>query len=145
SRQQAGFRRRLSTIDHTFVVKQLNERCREYKISLGLLFVDFKETFDSAWHNAVLQALPNQRVNPVYSRIMKNPLTRSQMEVTLSHEPIKIRIGRGVKQGDLFPKAFTGALEDVLWNIMTAGVQTDGEVPQMLLLADDFAPLLRTR
>ncbi|KHN87533.1 hypothetical protein Tcan_01016, partial [Toxocara canis] len=80
-REQASFRKRFSTTDHIFALTQLIERCREYKVPLCLLFIDFKKAFDSVEHNAVLQSLSDQEVDPVYIRIIEdslpNPTRRS--------------------------------------------------------------------
>ncbi|KHN71777.1 hypothetical protein Tcan_01315, partial [Toxocara canis] len=108
-----------STVDHIFAVTQSIERGREYRVSLCLLFVCFKKAFDTVKHNAVLKVLSNQRIDhTVYVRTSKDPLTRSHTEIALFDEPIKIRVGRGVKQRDICsPKVFTCPLEDVLWNM----------------------------
>ena len=56
-KEQAGFRRGYSTINHLFVINQLLERCREYKTPICLVFIDYKKAFDNVGENAVLQAL----------------------------------------------------------------------------------------
>ncbi|KAG6928863.1 hypothetical protein G0U57_006888, partial [Chelydra serpentina] len=42
-REQAGFRRNFSTIDHIFTLSQLLERAREYKLPLCIAFVDYEK------------------------------------------------------------------------------------------------------
>ena len=134
-REQAGFRKRYSTSDHIFALSQLIERCREYRVPLCLLFVDFRKAFDSVEHNAVLQALSDQGVDPVYVRIIKDTFTNSYTDITLFDRPIGIKVERGVKQGDICsPKAFAATLEGVLRKIEnTDGFDVDGEKLQMLL------------
>ncbi|KHN85872.1 Retrovirus-related Pol polyprotein from type-1 retrotransposable element R2 [Toxocara canis] len=66
SREQAGFRRGYSTVDHMHAVRQLVEKCNEFHIPLCLAFVDYKKAFDSVERNAVLNALDKCGVNPNY-------------------------------------------------------------------------------
>ncbi|EYC21713.1 hypothetical protein Y032_0018g3494 [Ancylostoma ceylanicum] len=138
-REQAGFRRRFSTIDHIFTISQLTERCREYKLPLCLLFVDFEKAFDSVEHNAVLRAMTDQGVEAAYVRILQETMRESHTEITLFERPLKIYMKRGVKQGDICsPKAFTCALQSVMRQVAEKdGFEIDGETLQMLLFADD--------
>ena len=52
-REQAGFRKNFSTRDHLFVLNQLLERAREYKMDLAIAFVDYEKAFDAIEINAV--------------------------------------------------------------------------------------------
>jgi len=44
---QCGFMRGKSTIDHIFTVKQLVEKHYEFDNDLHLLFIDYKQAYDS--------------------------------------------------------------------------------------------------
>nr|CDJ94185.1 RNA-directed DNA polymerase (reverse transcriptase) domain containing protein [Haemonchus contortus] len=57
SREQARFRSGYSTLYHLYVVRQLTEKCGEYRISLCLAFVDYRKAFDSVETNAMLNAM----------------------------------------------------------------------------------------
>ncbi|KIH63093.1 hypothetical protein ANCDUO_06612 [Ancylostoma duodenale] len=46
-REQAGFRRNYSTIDHLHAINELMERCSEYQIPLFIAFVDYEKAFDT--------------------------------------------------------------------------------------------------
>ncbi|VDM45190.1 unnamed protein product [Toxocara canis] len=111
----------------------------EYKVQLCLLFVDFKKAFDSLGQNAVLQGLSGQGVDPMYVRISEESLFESNTKITLFEAPISTKIGRDVKQGDIYsPIVFSSAVEGVLRKMETAGgFSVDGEVLQMLFFADD--------
>jgi hypothetical protein len=44
---QRGFRKNTSTIDRIFAVRQILETCYEYDADIHMLFVDFKQAYDS--------------------------------------------------------------------------------------------------
>lgn len=111
-REQAGFRRGFSTIDHIHTINQLTEKCVEYQKPLGLLFIDFKKAFDSVEHNAVLKSLLDLGVEPTYIRIIQEINKDTTTQITLFNDPITINIGKGVRQGDVIsPILFTSALK----------------------------------
>jgi hypothetical protein len=47
SQEQTGFKRNRSTTDNIFIMRQILEKCYEYKIEIHVLFIDFKNIFDS--------------------------------------------------------------------------------------------------
>ena len=53
-REQAGFRSKYSTTDHTHAIHQLKEKCREYNIPLCVAFMDYEKAFDSVQTQAIL-------------------------------------------------------------------------------------------
>ncbi|XP_036365363.1 uncharacterized protein LOC115219685 [Octopus sinensis] len=61
SREQAGFRKNYSTMDHIVTLTQLLERANEYKLPLCVAFVNYEKAFDSVETNALLNSL--QSVN----------------------------------------------------------------------------------
>lgn len=48
--EQAGFRKKYSTIYHIHTLNQVIEKAKEYKIDLYLMFVDYWKVFDSVSH-----------------------------------------------------------------------------------------------
>ena len=113
-REQAGFRSRYSMTEHTHVVNQLKEKCREYNIPLYIAFVDYEKAFDSVQIQAVLIWLQEQLIEDVYIELLKNIYNNSSMTVHLHKESNKINIRRGVRQGDnISPKLFTATLESI--------------------------------
>ncbi|KHJ86488.1 hypothetical protein OESDEN_13761 [Oesophagostomum dentatum] len=65
-----------SLTDHLHAVTQLTERCREYKIPMLLMFVDYKKAFDSVEHNAVIEALMDVGIDPGYIGFIKTAMRR---------------------------------------------------------------------
>ena len=106
-----------STTDHIHATTQLKEKCREYNISLRVAFVDYEKAFDSVQTQATLTSLQGQGIEDVYIEILKDILyTDSSVTLTvhLHKESEKIRIKRGVRQGDtISTKLFTATLESI--------------------------------
>ena len=101
-REQAGFRSKYSTTEHIHAINQLKEKCREYNIPLCVVYIE----------------------------ILKDIYTDSSVTVHLHKESEKIRIKRGVRQGDtISPKLFTATLESIfiMLNWENKGVKIDGE------------------
>ena len=113
-REQAGFRSKYSTTDHIHAINQLKEKCREYNIPLCVAFVDYEKAFDSVQTQAILTSLQEQGIEDVYIEILKDLYTDSSVTVHLHKESEKIRIKRGVRQGDtISPKLFMATLESI--------------------------------
>ena len=145
--EQAGFRKNFSTIDHIHVVNQIVERCREFHYPLVLTFVDYEKAFDSVETNAVLQAILEQGVNPSYVVLLKEISTDNTTQITLFHEPIKIPVRKGVRQGDtISPKLFTACLESRFRRLDWAdsGILIDGRRLNHLRFADDIVLITHT-
>ena len=139
-REQAGFRSKYSTTDHIHAINQVKEKCREYNIPLCVAFVDYEKAFDSVQTQAILTSLQEQGIEDVYIEILKDIYTDSSVTVHLHKEGEKIRIKRGVRQGDTFsPKLFTATLESIFrkLNWENKGVKIDGEFLSDLRFADD--------
>jgi len=47
SQEQNGFRRNRSAADNIFIIQQILEKCYEYSIEMHVLFIDFKQAFDT--------------------------------------------------------------------------------------------------
>ena len=69
--EQAGFRKKFSTVDHIFTVDQLIEKANEYNIEVFLIFVDFTKAFDSVKHSQLRQALSNQGIPKKWVEIFR--------------------------------------------------------------------------
>jgi len=60
--EQNGFRRNRSTTDNIFIMRQLLEKCYEYNIGMHVLFIDFKQDFDSVERQKTVQILQELRI-----------------------------------------------------------------------------------
>jgi len=57
SQEQNGFRRNRSTTDNVFIRRQILEKYYEYNVEMHVLFIDFKQAFDSVDRQKTIQIL----------------------------------------------------------------------------------------
>jgi hypothetical protein len=143
-REQAGFRRNFSTVDHIFTVRQIIENYTEYHKTLYLCFIDYSKAFDSISHQKLWIALKEQGINTKYINILKVIYENSKALVKLDQKGDKFKIQRGVRQGDpISPNLFNSLLEHVFrkfdWSQM--GININGEYLNHLRFADDIVLL----
>ena len=90
--------------------------------------MDYEKAFDSVQTQAILTSLQEQGIEDVYIEILKDMYTDSSVTVHLHKESEKIRIKRGVRQGDtISPKLFTATSESIFRSWENKGVKIDGE------------------
>ena len=68
-REQAGFRKGYSTLDHLQALNQMIEKSNEYNLPLTIGFVDYKKAFDTVEHFAIFEALRKTSINETYIKI----------------------------------------------------------------------------
>lgn len=140
-REQAGFRKNFSTIDHISVIKQIVEKCHEYGRQYYVAFVDYNKAFDSLKHNKIWESLKEQGVPEKYIRIIKEIYSKSTAKIKLERIGEEFKIGKGVRQGDpLSPKIFIAVLESVFrrMNWESYGLNINGQKLNHLRFADDL-------
>ncbi|MFH4973480.1 hypothetical protein AB6A40_000189 [Gnathostoma spinigerum] len=127
-------------MDHLFVLNQMIERAKEYRLPRCLLFVDYEKAFDNVEINVVLNALKGQGVEDNYTKILAEANSGCTTDINVFGSPIKIPIAKGVWQGDIIsPKLFAACLESVFRKISwRGGVNIDGEALTHLRFADDI-------
>ncbi|EYC25050.1 hypothetical protein Y032_0012g1670 [Ancylostoma ceylanicum] len=146
-REQAGFRRNYSTIDHLHAVNELIERCSEYQIPLFLAFVDYEKAFDTVEVNFLWNVLQEQGVHAQLIALLRGIYASARTIVKVGDMAIPINICRGVRQGDtISPKLFTAALEHIFrkleWN--EYGQSVNGVQLTNLRFADDVVLIAKS-
>ena len=148
SKDQAGFRKNFSTVDHLFTLCQVYEKCEEYQLPLWVSAIDFKKAFDTISHNKLWEALRQQKVEEEYINLLKHLYANQigQVRTDVMSKPYKIE--RGTKQGDpLSSLLFNAFVESILrnikakWTARQYGVQVFVGVENMLTnlrYADDI-------
>ncbi|MEL7307279.1 MAG: reverse transcriptase family protein, partial [Pseudomonadota bacterium] len=141
-RDQAGFRKGFSTMDHIQVMNQLMEKTREYNLPLYVAFVDYEKAFDSVKHKDLFAALHNQGIRGKIYRLLELIYSKAKARIKLETLGRKFSVKRGVRQGDpLSPKLFSAVLEEVFRNCDwpdSVGLPIDGEILHCLRFADDL-------
>jgi len=75
---QCGFRPQRGTMDQIFVVRQILEKFYAHDIDLHLLFIDFKNAFDSIHQKKLLESLVNSGIPTKIERLAKMILEGAQ-------------------------------------------------------------------
>ncbi|EYC18843.1 hypothetical protein Y032_0026g1397 [Ancylostoma ceylanicum] len=139
--EQAGFRRKYSTVDHIHVINQLIEKSHEYKFPLYMAFVDFSKAFDSVEYDAIWKSLMCQGVHPKIIRLLSNIYASAEVAIKISANPVPIQVSRGVRQGDpISPALFAAVLETIFRNMdwSKKGININGCYLNHLRYADDI-------
>lgn len=147
-REQAGFRNGFSTLDHIHVVKEIFGKSKEHNLVFYCCFVDYCKAFDSLEHEMIWKALKNQGIEHKYIRILKNIYESSSAKIKLEREGNKIKIKRGVRQGDpISPKLFNAVLEEIFHQLdwEEKGLSVNGENLTHLRFADDIVVFSPTK
>ncbi|MFH4981308.1 hypothetical protein AB6A40_008017 [Gnathostoma spinigerum] len=76
-------------MDHIFVLNQMIERAREYRLPPCLLFVDYEKAFDNVEVNAVLNALKSQGVEDSYIKILAEANSGCTTDINVFGSPIR--------------------------------------------------------
>ena len=130
-REQAGFRRGYSTVDHLQTINQLIKKCSEFNRPLCIGCIDYEKAFDSIEHKAIFKASKSLGINEIYITILEDTYTGATARVHMdSQASEEIPILRGVRQGDpISPKLFTATFQEVFKNaqLEEKGINIDGE------------------
>ena len=101
SHEQNGFRRNRLTTHNIFIMRQILEKCYEYNIEMPVLFIDFKQSFDSVDRQKIIQILQELRIPNKFVRLIKMTIQNTKASVkieNLTSNPFLIT--SGVRQGD---------------------------------------------
>lgn len=145
--EQAGFRSGFSTIDHIQTLEQVIEKYNEFNRPLYLAFIDYNKAFDSISHNSLWTALKQFNVDQKYINILIYIYSNNYSQVKLETKGSKIKIERGVRQGDpLSPKLFIAVLENIFQNLnwKNKGIKINRCYLSHLRFADDIVVLAET-
>ena len=69
---QSGFRKKYSTIDNLFIIKNLVDIVKSSKTKLYCCFVDFKQAFDTVWRNGLWTKMFKNQINGKWFNVIYN-------------------------------------------------------------------------
>jgi len=97
---QSGFRPERGTPDEIFVIRQLLERCRDYKVPLSLCFVDISKAYDSVDRPSLIQVLPHYDVPCKVARLVEALYDDTKCQVRVGGQLSEaFEVKTGVRQG----------------------------------------------
>ena len=100
-REQTGFRKGYSTIDHIHTLNPVLEKTNEYNIPLYIAFIDYEKAFDSIEHFAIFNALRRIGINETYVRIIEDIYKDASATIDIDEMTSEtFKRNRGIRQGD---------------------------------------------
>lgn len=122
---QAGFRKKYSTVDHIFSLYSLIELSKTFKTKLFCAFIDFEKAFDSVWRVGLCNKILLNNIDGKFFNIITNMYKGIKSCVTtkgLTSDMFPCTVG--VRQGEnLSPFLFTLYLNDLEGFLSTNGVK----------------------
>lgn len=142
---QCGFVKGRSAVDAIHTLKQIMEKAHEHQINLEMLFVDFRQAFDTIHRGKLMKALKELEVNVKLRRLIRMTMQNTRATIlTQKGESDQININRGVRQGDaLSATLFNLSLEYVMRKVQKGNLRSGGQ--QIIAYADDIVIITKSR
>ena len=144
--QQCGFRQERSTTEQIFVMRQIMEKCHENGIPLHILFIDFKQAFDSINRKYLYKVMKEYKIPNKLIRLTKMTLENSKARVLIGGKMGRsFDVSTGVRQGD----GLSAVLFNLTLNKMLKELNLRGNIlyksKQICAYADDIALIARNK
>jgi hypothetical protein len=98
---QCGFQPHRSTTDQIFIIRQMMEKFYEHERDVQMIFIDFKQAFDSLCRDELYKALKEMNVPEKLIRLVKMTMENNKVRVKIENKLSNaFTFNAGVKQGD---------------------------------------------
>jgi len=126
-------------------MQQILEKYYEYNIEMHILFIDFKQAFDSVDRQKIIQTLQELRIPNKLVRLFKMTIQNTEASVKIENLTSKpFLISSGVRQGNpLFATISNLILDSVIKELNLIG-DVSLKLTQIVAYADDVALLARS-
>lgn len=143
---QSGFTRGRSTTDHIFALRIVMEKYYEFNIDLHMLFVDFRQAYDSINREVLWQALDELLIPGKYIQLIRSCYAETHCVIRVNgqySQPFEVK--NGLRQGDpLAPLLFNLALEWIMRKVRAPPPMQLVGNQSVLAFADDVVILGNT-
>ena len=142
--EQAGFRKKHSTIDHIFTLTALVQKQLSRSRKLYCAFIDFKKAFDSISRDKLWNILKSSGIDGKMLRALKSMYKVVKAKVRVGSEMTdSFSCPKGLKQGEISSPVLFSLFINELTKEMTSGgkhgIQLSPDLTELLILlfADD--------
>ncbi|KAL4100675.1 hypothetical protein QTP88_020709 [Uroleucon formosanum] len=144
---QSGFRKGKSTLDHIFTLRQIMAKFYEFDKELHLIFIDYKQAYDSINRDKLWEALEILGIPKKYVSLIKGCNNRTVCRVRFLQEMSEtFEVKSGLRQGDaLSPTLFNLALEKAMREVWDGRKMEICGERVILAYADDIVVMGETR
>ncbi|KAL4123073.1 hypothetical protein QTP88_015305 [Uroleucon formosanum] len=144
---QSGFRKGKSTLDHIFTLRQIMAKFYEFDKELHLIFIDYKQAYDSINRDKLWEALEVLGIPKKYVSLIKGCNNRTVCRVRFLQEMSEtFEVKSGLRQGDaLSPTLFNLALEKAMREVWDGRKMEICGERVILAYADDIVVMGETR
>ena len=133
------------TTDNIFILRQIIEKAYEYNINLHVLFVDFKQAFDSIQGIKICEILQQTEIPAKFVRLIEITVEQSEGRTIHEHNlSEKFSVFKQVRQGDNFSTVFLNVtLDDIIKKCMSRETVAD-KMTQINMCADDVVMMAKS-
>jgi hypothetical protein len=134
-------------MDQAFVLKQIMDNSIDQNLRLYMLFIDFKQAYDTIKRETVYEAMRQMGIGDKLIRLVRMTLKETEFVLANGQLSGKFKVKRGLRQGDpLLTVLFNVTLDSA---VKASEIRGNGliynQLVQVMAYADDIVILTRTK